>query len=306
MIRFSILFVSVILLASEITPIPLQVKYDKSKAALGKKLFFDPILSKDETISCSSCHNLPGNGANLSPFSFGVNGAEGDMNSPTVLNSSFNFVQFWNGRAKDLKEQALGPIENPVEMASKLDDVIEKLKNSSYKQEFQKIYKDGVTKENLADAIAEFEIALITPNSRFDKYLRGDKNAINEQEKRGFETFKDLGCVSCHNGINVGGNMYQKSGVTEGYKQAKKVYGRFDVTKRERDRHVYKVPTLRNIELTQPYFHDGQVLTLKEAISKMQTLQLGIKPNKNYTEDIEAFLKTLTGEVPKILVEPQQ
>ena len=303
MIKFIILFITVLLTADDITPIPLTIEYDKAKAELGKRLFFDNILSKDDTISCSSCHNLPGNGANATPFSFGVNGSEGDINSPTVLNSVFNFVQFWNGRAKDLKEQALMPIENPVEMASKLEDVIEKLKKSEYKKEFDTIYKDGVTKHNLADSIAEFEKALITPNSRFDRYLRGEDKAINEQEKRGYETFKDLGCISCHNGVNVGGNMYQKIGVIKPYKQKKDIKGRYDVTKRERDVNVFKVPSLRNIELTEPYFHDGGALTLKDAIKLMQILQLGIHPNESNTEDIEAFLKTLTGETPEILKE---
>ena len=228
------------------------------------------------------------------------------MNSPTVLNSVFNFVQFWNGRAKDLKEQVLGPIENPLEMASKLEDVIQKLKNSSYNKEFNSIYEDGVTEDNLADAIAEFERALITPNSRFDRYLRGEESAINEQEKRGYETFKDLGCISCHNGVNVGANMYQKIGIIEPYKQLKEINGRYDVTKRERDKNVFKVPSLRNIELTEPYFHDGQALTLKDARENMQILQLGIDPDKKDTDDIEVFLKTLTGDTPEILKDFKQ
>lgn len=292
---------SLLIASSEITPIPLNIEYDKNKAKLGKGLFFDPILSVDESISCSSCHNLPGNGANQTSYSFGVNGSEGNINSPTVLNARFNFVQFWNGRAKDLKDQALGPITNPMEMADIIENVLNKLNNSKYKKEFESIYKEGVTKDNLADAIAEFEKALITPNSRFDRYLRGEINAINEQEKRGYETFKDLGCISCHNGIGVGGNMYQRIGIIEPYKQDKDLKGRFEITHRDRDVNVYKVPSLRNIELTAPYFHDGQSQTLKDAVRKMQVLQLGIRPKKNYTSDIEAFLKTLTGDSPAIL-----
>ena len=298
---FKVLLLPLLLLSSDITPIPLSVEYDEKKAELGKKLFFDPILSKDNTISCSSCHNLPGNGANSTQYSFGVNGAVGDMNSPTVLNSGFNFVQFWNGRAKDLKEQALEPIENPLEMASKLEDAIKKLKNSAYKKEFNKIYADGVSKDNLADAIAEFEIALITPNSRFDKYLRGDNSAITLQEKRGYEKFKDFGCISCHNGVAVGGNMYQVTGLVSEYKQDKPINGRYDITKRQRDINVYKVPSLRNIDKTAPYFHDGQVETLSDAIDEMQVTQLGIKPKKDDTKLIESFLKTLSGDMPEIL-----
>lgn len=303
MIRLTILFISAILSAYDITPIPLEIEYDKNKANLGKRLFFDPVLSKDGSISCSSCHTLPGSGADSTPFSFGVNGAEGNINTPTVLNSVFNFVQFWNGRAKDLKEQALGPIENPIEMASDIEDVIKKLKSLTYAQDFKKIYKDGVTKENILDAIAEFEKALITPNSRFDQYIRGDENALNEQEKVGYQTFKDLGCISCHNGINIGSNMYQSMGLMGNYEQTKGVNGRFDITQRDRDIQVFKVPTLRNIELTGPYFHDGKISSLSEAIEYMQTIQLGVKPEKQNTDNIEAFLKTLTGEMPKIMKE---
>jgi cytochrome c peroxidase len=301
MLRFLILFYSALLFSSNITPIPLHVEYDKQKAELGKKLFFDPILSKDKTISCASCHSLPGNGADVTAYSFGVNGTEGNINSPTVLNSSFNFVQFWDGRAKDLKEQALEPIINPVEMADTIPSVLKKLELSSYKEKFSKIYKDGISEENLADVIAEFEKALFTPNSRFDKYLRGDKEAINTQEKRGYELFEDLGCISCHNGVLVGGNSYHKIGLFSPYKQDKPLLGRYSITLRERDKHMYKVPSLRNIELTAPYFHDGGAKTLKTAINFMQVLQLGISPKQEDTEDIEAFLKTLTGKSPKIL-----
>ncbi len=292
---------SIIFAKNNITPIPLNINYDKKKAELGKKLFFDTILSRDNTISCSTCHNLPGNGANQTAYSFGINGTKGAINSQTVLNSSFNFVQLWDGRAKDLKTQALMAIENPIEMGSNILDVLKKLENSKYKQEFKNIYKDGVTKDNLADSIAEFEKALTTPNSKFDKYLRGDTNAISEQEKKGYQLFQDLGCISCHNGVLVGGNSYHRIRLFKTYKQDKPHLGRYNITKRERDKHMYKVPSLRNIELTAPYFHDGGAKTLKIAIEYMQELQLGAKSNHNYTKDIEAFLKTLTGESPKIM-----
>jgi len=301
MIKFFIFLYSTLLFSSNITPIPLHVEYDENKARLGKKLFFDPILSKDKTVACASCHILPGNGADVVAYSFGVDATEGIINSPTVLNSYFNFVQFWNGRSKDLKSQALEPIINPIEMADTIPNVLKKLKESSYKKEFKKIYKDGVNKENLADVIAEFEKALFTPNSRFDKYLKGDEKAINEQEKRGYELFQDLGCISCHNGVNVGGNSYHKIGLFSPYKQDKNLLGRYEITKRERDKYMYKVPSLRNIELTPPYFHDGGAVTLREAIEYMQALQLGIKPNIKNTKDIEAFLKTLTGQSPTIM-----
>ena len=301
MIRYLLLFLSTLLFSTNITPMPLSVEYDKNKASLGKKLFFDTILSKDDTISCASCHSLPGNGANTTQYSFGVNGAEGEVNSPTVLNSSFNFVQFWDGRAKGLKEQALGSIQNPVEMAENIPNVLKKLKNSSYKQEFENIYKNGVTKDNLAEVIAEFEKALFTPNSRFDKYLRGDTGAISEEEKRGYQLFQDLGCISCHNGMSVGGNSYHKIGLFKPYKQNKLFVGRYAVTKRDRDKDMVKVPSLRNVELTAPYFHDGGAKDLKDAISAMLKLQIGINPQDKDINDIEVFLKTLTGQKPEIL-----
>lgn len=303
MYKYLLILVIPILLfsSSAIEPIPDTIKYDMKKAMLGKKLFFDTILSKDKTISCATCHTLPGSGTNATPYSFGVDGAEGVVNTPTVLNSSLNFVQFWDGRADDLKEQALIPITNSFEMANTLDNLLISLKNSSYPTEFESIYADGLTIENLSDAIAEFEKALITPNARFDKYLRGDEKAINVQEKRGYQIFKKLGCISCHNGVNIGSNLYQMSGLITPYPQDKPLNGRYDITLRDRDKHMYKVPTLRNIELTAPYFHDGQVQTLNEAIKKMQIHQLGIIPNKKNTDDIEAFLKTLTGDTPAIL-----
>lgn len=300
--KLLLILIPFVLFALErITPIPTDVVYDAQKAALGKALFFDPILSVDNTVSCFTCHNLPGSGADGLSFSFGVNGAEGSINAPSVLNSSLNFVQFWNGRAKSLAEQALGPIVNPIEMANTLDNVEKTLKSSAYKARFEAIYPDGVTIANLADAIAEFEKALLTPNSRFDRYLRGEEDALNAQEIRGYETFKSIGCISCHNGVNVGGNMYQKFGIFKEYKQKKESLGRYEVTKRERDRYVFKVPSLRNVALTPPYFHDGRVNTLAEAIFEMQEHQLGIVPKKEFTEDIEAFLNTLTGETPAIV-----
>ena len=301
MIKILLLMISSLLFASNITPIPLHVDYDEKKARLGKRLFFDTILSKDNTISCASCHNLPGSGANSTAYSFGVNATEGIVNSPTVLNSSFNFSQFWNGRAKDLKDQALGPIQNPIEMAENIPNIMKKLKKSTYKKDFLEIYKNGVTENNLAEVLAEFQKALFTPNSKFDKFLRGDKDAIDEQEKRGYTLFEDFGCISCHNGRNVGGNSYHKIGLFSPYKQNKPFLGRYAVTKRQRDKGMVKIPSLRNIELTAPYFHDGGAKSLKEAISTMLKLQIGISANKKDIDDIESFLKTLTGQSPEIL-----
>lgn len=227
----------------------------------------------------------------------GINGQIGNINSPTVLNARYNFVQFWNGRAKDLQDQAGGPIENPIEMGNTFPNLIKTLKNSSYKKEFDIIYKDGVTKMNITDAIAEYEKTLITPNAPFDKYLRGDKNAISEMQKEGYELFKSKGCISCHNGINIGGNLYAKFGV---FKQAKsKSLGRYEVTKNPLDKYFFKVPTLRNIALTSPYLHDGRYKSLKNVVKFMIEYQLGRKANQNDINKIVAFLLSLTGDLPK-------
>jgi len=311
MLKFFLIFFTVInLFATEvITPIPLLPFYDKEKALLGKKLFFDTILSGDNTISCSNCHDLPGSGANASIHSFGVGGKEGFVNSPTVLNSTFNFVQFWDGRAKNLKEQALGPIINPIEMGSKIKDVLLKLDRSAYKKEFKNIYKNGVSKENLLEVIAEFEKALTTPNSKFDQYLRGDSDALNALEKKGYESFKKIGCIRCHNGVNIGSNMYQKIGIMIEYDHSDNLdalNGRFNVSKRQRDKRVFKVPTLRNIALTAPYMHDGSATTLEDVVMDMREHQLGITKKGKDVDEIVAFLKTLTGEMPSILKKSSQ
>lgn len=290
-----------------ITPIPLTVVYDKEKAALGKSLFFDEILSSDGSVSCASCHRLPGNGADKKAFSFGINANQASINTPTVLNSRFNFSQFWDGRAKDLHEQALQSIFNPDEMGQSIEQAIQRLSNSEYKEKFAKIYGGEIKKEYVAEVIAEFEKALITPNSRFDQYLRGDITALNEQEKKGYKAFKDLGCISCHNGVNIGGNMYQKLGTIIEYdhvdpsKDNSALEGRFNVTQRLRDKRVFKVPSLRNVALTAPYFHDGAAETLEDAIMDMREHQLGILEESDEVKDIEMFLKTLTGESPAIL-----
>ncbi|NPA66341.1 MAG: cytochrome-c peroxidase [Epsilonproteobacteria bacterium] len=280
-----------------ITPIPLKMDVDKEKAALGNMLFFDPMLSRNDTISCASCHDLQNGGDDGLKFSFGIDGKEGSINAPTVYNTVFNFWQFWDGRAKTLKEQAAGPIENPVEMGFSFKELIPKLKNSKYNDKFQAIYKEGITKETITDAIAEYEKTLITPNAPFDKYLRGDTNALTQKEKEGYELFKTKGCISCHHGVNLGGNLYNKFGVFED--PGSKQLGRYNVTKKERDKFFFKVPTLRNIELTAPYFHDGRTYDLKEAVLLMAQYQLGRDISNDEVEKILAFLHSLNGELPK-------
>lgn len=291
------------LYGSVIRPIPLKMKVDEQKAQLGKKLFFDPILSKDGTVSCATCHDLQNGGDDGLQFSFGIHGKKGNVNAPTVYNAVFNFRQFWDGRAKDLKEQVFGPIENPVEMGYTLEGATESLKhNKVYADMFGRIYENGVTKENIADAIAEFEKALITPNAPFDRYLKGEKDAIGPIEKEGFRLFESKGCIICHHGINIGGNLYNKFGI---YKDVESTnLGRYNVTKMEEDKYVFKVPSLRNIALTAPYMHDGRVKSLKEAVEFMTEYQLGRYMTPEEIDAIVAFLKSLTGEIPQI-VQPE-
>jgi len=299
-LTINVICFTAILFSGPIKPIPNEIKVDAKKVQLGKKLFFDPILSKDGTISCATCHDLQNGGDDGLKFSFGIKGQEGNINSPTVYNAVFNFRQFWDGRAKDLKEQAIGPIENPVEMGHTMGNAVKTLsQNKMYFKGFNAIYEDGITKDNIVDAIAEFEKALITPNSPFDRYLKGDKKAISEKAKEGYLLFKSKGCILCHHGVNVGGNFYNKFGI---YEDADTEHlGRYNITKREEDKHVFKVPSLRNIALTAPYMHDGRVETLKKAVELMTKYQLGRHMELGDTEAIVAFLKSLTGEIPMIV-----
>lgn len=278
-----------------------QVK-DAAKVELGKKLYFDPRLSKSGFISCNSCHNLSMGGSDNLPTSIGDHWQQGPINAPTVLNSSLNVAQFWDGRAKDLKEQAGGPIANPGEMAFTHElavDVLESI--PQYKDDFKKVFaKDAIDIEMVKEAIAAFEETLVTPNAKFDKWLQGDKQALNDTELAGYKLFKESGCVACHNGAAVGGNSFQKMGIVEPYKTDSKAEGVAGLTKKDEDRFKFKVPTLRNVELTYPYFHDGAAHTLEEAVTIMGQLQLGKKFTEDETSKIVAFLKTLTGEQPKM------
>jgi len=243
-------------------------------------------------------------GAEPRKTSTGIRGQVGPINSPTVLNSGYNFVQFWDGRAKDLQEQAAGPVENPIEMGAKWENVVERLKkNEEYTAAFAKLYEDGVTKDNATDAIAEYEKSLITP-SRFDKFLLGEEGAITDAEKKGYATFKEAGCTACHTGIIAGGTMFQKMGLVNDYFKDRGTpvteadLGRFNVTKKEADKHFFKVPTLRNVELTSPYLHDGSRATLEETVQVMGKYQLGKDLSDAQINSIVTFLKSLTGELP--------
>jgi len=285
-----------------IQPIPLGRDLNENKVKLGEKLFHDTKLSGDNTISCASCHNLQTGGTDRLPRSLGINGAVGDRNSPTVFNSEFNFKQFWDGRSESLVDQIDGPINNPIEMGSSWPEIIRKLqRESDYIYMFDKLYPDGIKKENIRDALATFVRSLYTPNSRFDKFLRGDTSAITSSEKEGYRQFKAYGCVSCHHGRNVGGNMFQTMGIMADYfgelgDTMAEDLGRFNVTGNEGDRHLFKVPSLRNVALTAPYFHDGSVPTLEGAVAIMAKYQLGRQLSSEDMDLIVKFLHTLTGE----------
>jgi cytochrome c peroxidase len=284
-----------------IQPLPEKLDLDAGKVALGRAMFTDKRLSKDNSLSCASCHDLAKGGVDGRQFAVGIKGQVGPINTPTVYNSGFNFRQFWNGRAATLEEQAAGPVHNPGEMGSNWPEVLGKLRQDMKTvQAFQAIYGDGLQPRNIQDAIATFERSLVTP-SRFDRYLRGDSGAISEQEKRGYELFKSYGCVACHQGVNVGGNMFQTFGVLGNYfkdrgNETEADLGRYTVTQNELDRHVFKVPSLRNVALTAPYFHDGTAPTLEAAVDVMFRYQLGREAPAADKTAIIMFLKSLTGE----------
>jgi cytochrome c peroxidase len=283
-----------------IKPIQPAKVADPALVELGKKLFFDPRLSKSGFISCNSCHNLSMGGTDNLKTSIGHNWNQGPINAPTVLNSSLNLAQFWDGRAKDLQAQAGGPIANPGEMGSTHTLAVEVLQSiPAYVADFKKSFgSDKIAIEQVTKAIAAFEETLVTPNARFDKWLLGDAKALSANELAGYKLFKDSGCVACHNGVAVGGNSYQKMGVVAPYKASSPAEGRFAVTGKDADRFSFKVPTLRNVELTYPYFHDGAVNTLTEAVDTMGRIQLGKKFTDDENAKIVAFLKTLTGDQP--------
>ncbi len=283
-----------------IQPIMAAKPASPAMVELGKKLYFDPRLSKSGFISCNSCHNLSMGGTDNLKTSIGHNWNQGPINAPTVLNSGMNIAQFWDGRAKDLQAQAGGPIANPGEMASNHTLAVEVLQSiPGYTADFKKTFgTDKVTIEEVTKAIAAFEETLVTPNSRFDKWLKGDKKALTAEESAGYQLFKESGCVACHNGPAVGGNSFQKMGVVAPYKTSSPAEGHVAVTGKDADRFNFKVPTLRNVELTYPYFHDGAANTLKEAVDTMGRIQLGRTFTEKENTQIVAFLKTLTGDQP--------
>ncbi|OSM01994.1 putative cytochrome c peroxidase [Magnetofaba australis IT-1] len=273
---------------------------------MGRALFHDPRLSADDSISCAHCHDLANGGVDGQAVSSGIDGRKGKMNAPTVFNSSLNFRQFWDGRAATLEEQINGPITRAVEMGSSWPNVVAKLNGDpQMKRRFEEAFGGPATADRVRRAIADFERSLITLDSPFDRYLQGDQDAISDQAREGYRLFKRYGCAACHQGRLVGGNLYQKLGVAEPFFAVAHVvehedFGRYNVTAREQDKHLFKVPSLRNVALTAPYLHDGAVNTLEQMVRLMGRHQLGVEIPRNNVDAIVAFLHTLTGKHPEL------
>jgi cytochrome c peroxidase len=283
-------------------PEPSSRDIDPRRFRLGSDLFHEGRLSSGNSVACVTCHAGALSGADRRQVSTGVGGARGTKNALTVFNAGYNFRQFWDGRAVTLEDQALEPIQNPVEMAHTLDAVLEMLRSdTTYPDRFATVYPDGVTINNMADAIAHFQrINFIRLQTPFQRYLGGDQEALDEPARRGMQRFREVGCVSCHNGINLGGNSYQKLGAAVPYYGDDRGAGPDDAgvmtrSGREHDRHVFRVPGLHGVATTPPYFHDGSVATLGEAIGDMAEYQLGRELDQQDVDDIEAFLRSLGG-----------
>ncbi len=300
----------------EVAPAPADNPTTEAKVELGKMLYFDPRFSSTGTVSCNSCHNVMEGGDDSRAFSMGVHGKTGGRNAPTVWNSAFHSVQFWDGRAPSLEEQAKGPVVNPVEMGMKeLEQAMDRVRElEGYRPYFEAAFgkKNPMTVDNAAKAVAAFERTLITPNSAYDRYVKGDKKAMSAQQIRGMDKFASTGCVSCHAGpafngpqMPMGTGFFAKFPTFADNDYVKKYGfmddpGRYEVTKKDADKHMVRVPTLRNITDTAPYFHNGAVNSLDEAVRVMAKTQLNKDLSKGDVEDIVAFLTALTGEYPQI------
>lgn len=280
---------------------------DSDKVRLGKRLFRDARLSADGAVACSTCHDVANGGDDGRIFSIGVYGRTGTVNTPTVLNSGLNFAQFWDGRATTLEEQIRDTLRDPNEMGLEPAAAAAKLSaDAALVDAFERVYPDGMTSDNVVDAIAAYVAALVTPGAPFDRYLAGDESALDADAKRGYALFVQLGCVSCHQGRNIGGNLFQRFGVMRNYVEdrgdvTRADYGRYNVTGRESDRYVFKVPSLRNVALTAPYFHDSSAPTLSDAVKVMLEYQLGRPARPEQVDGLVAFLASLTGQVPAAL-----
>lgn len=284
-------------------PLPLTVDLDARKVALGEQLFADPVLSPGGDVACTTCHKLDQGGVDHRALSDLPGHKAALVNTPTVFNSSINFKLHWGGAYSTLEEQLQVPVESPRVLATTFAAVVDRLRTApTYPARFAAIYPEGITKETFTDAMVQYERSLVTPSSRFDRYLRGDKTAMNAEELAGYAIFKSHGCASCHQGIGVGGNLFQPLGALRRYFGERKKnptetdYGRYNVTKREEDRHVFRVPSLRNVAVTGPYLHDGSVATLEEMVLLMSDVQLGRPLEPDRAAKVAAFLRTLTGE----------
>jgi cytochrome c peroxidase len=294
--------VEVIQTDEPIQPIPINIAVDNNKVALGERLFQDTRLSSDNRVSCLSCHSFSKGGADPRSHSIGIDGAKTEVNTPTVFNVRFNFRFNWDGEFENLSDHLNALMTSPKVMGVQWQKAIESLqKVPEYARLFNQIYPDGINQINIKDALVAYELTLNTPNARFDRYLQGNKQALTATEQEGYRLFKAYGCVSCHQGVNVGGNIFQPFGVIGNYFAdrghiTKADYGRYNVTKNEADRYVFRVPSLRNVALTPPYLHDGSAKTLEQAIAIMIKYQLGRPLSKEEIEPIAQFLRTLTGE----------
>jgi len=298
----------------EIAPAPADNPTTHEKVELGRMLYFDPRLSSTGTVSCFSCHNLAEGGDDHRPTSIGVHGQKGGRNAPTVWNAAFLSAQFWDGRAPTLEEQAKGPPANPIEMGmADLDDVVRRVERiPGYRPYFEAAFGEGnvITMDNIARAIAAYERTLITPNTPYDRYVKGDKSALTEQQVRGMKTFREVGCTTCHQGpmfagpeLPTGTGFFMKFPLqTESPYVAKydlmQDKGRAEATGNAADAHMWRVPTLRNLVYTAPYMHNGSVKSLQEAVRVMASTQLDMTLGDEQVADIVAFLESLSGELP--------
>lgn len=285
-----------------IIPIPLTSNLNRDKILLGEYLFNDPRLSLNNKVACSTCHQLDAGGDDNKKIGIAHDSAMHVVNTPTVFNSRYNFRQNWDGSTRTLAGQIDKVVHNHLEANTNWTELISELRQDhKMSSRFSSVYSEGISRDTYVDALTEFEKSLVTPNARFDQYLRGNNDAITEKEKRGYQLFKDLGCISCHQGINIGGNLFQKLGIFYNYFAARgniqhADYGRMNVTERQSDAHVFKVPSLRNVEVTAPYLHDGTAETLEDVVSIMGKTQLGRNIKQTEIDLIVEFLKTLTGE----------
>ena len=286
-------------------PLEKPTGLDPARVALGRQIFEDKKLSQNNSVSCATCHDLERGGTKNVALSMpGVSGKTLPIRIPSIIGSGLNFAQFWNGRAKTLEDQIEGPTHDPDEMASSWPEIVQKLKASpEYTKAFQRIYHSAPTPDAIRNAIATFERSIVYIDSPFDQYLRGDGSAISSEAKQGYQLFKNLGCASCHQGQNVGGNMFQKFGIVDDYFAkrghiSEDDFGRYNVTHDENDRYYFKVPSLRNVALIGPYFHDGSAQTLENGVDTMAVYQLGHTLSSDERGKIVAFLQTLTGKPP--------